>query len=105
MELAKGYESIVAENAEVLAVSTDDLTQVGYAVEEFGTPFPMLSNPAGDVPRAYGVFNHFGDGLATGSVFVIDPQGNVRWSRIYTHIYDHVPTVEIVEQLKRIPSA
>ena len=66
---------------------------VWHAVSD---PFEI---PPVNVSRAYGVPNHFGDGLATGSIFVIDTHGNVRWSKIYTHIKDHVPTVEIADQL------
>ncbi len=72
------------------------------AVETLGIAFPVLFDQSEDVPMAYHVFNHFGDGLATGSVFLVDTDGALRWSRIYTWTHDFVPTVEIVERLESI---
>ena len=35
------------------------------------------TTPRGDVPRAYGIFNLYGDGLATGSAFLVDLDGTL----------------------------
>ena len=88
-----------------MAISTDDLDQAQYAVEALGIPFPILSDPYADVPMSYGVFNHFGDGLATGSVFIVDKQGLIRWSYIYPQIFDIVTGPLIVDELHRIEPA
>jgi alkyl hydroperoxide reductase subunit AhpC len=74
-------------------------------VEALGIPFPILSNPHADVPVSYGVFDHFGDGLATGSVFLVDREGQIRWSYIYAHTYDVVTGGTVLEQLRQIASA
>ena len=99
MELQQNYSRVTPFNAEVLAISTDNLGDARWVIDNIGVPFPILYDVSESVPKAYGVFNHFGDGLATGSVFVIDVNGLIRWSKIYTHSGDFVSTNHIVEAL------
>ena len=105
VELQNVYEKLVDLDAEVLAISTDNLEQAQYAVAQLGIPFPILYDVTGDVPLDYDVFNHFGDGLATGSVFVVDKAGELRWSYVYRSIQDVVPGDRIVESLEAISAA
>jgi peroxiredoxin len=44
--------------------------------------YPILADADHAVAEAYGVFNLLGDGVATPSVFVIDPNGQISWSFI-----------------------
>ncbi|MDE2896854.1 MAG: 2-Cys peroxiredoxin, partial [Chloroflexota bacterium] len=55
-----------------------------------------------EVPKAYEVWNLYGDNLATGSAFVIDTNGIVRWKQIYSGIHDLVTANAIVEALKAL---
>ncbi len=96
MELQETYGEFESRGVAILAISTDVLNDAAGIVERIGIQFPVLYNPAADVPRSYGVFNHFGDGLAVGSVFLVDVNGSVRWSRVYTHIYDFVPSSDVL---------
>ena len=102
MELQNNYEQIAAQNAEVVAVSTDNLDGAKWAIESLGVPFTVLYDITADVPKAYDVFNLYGDGLATGSAFVIDTNGLVRWSQIYSGVHDLVTSAKIVEALKAL---
>ncbi len=102
MELQNNYQAITDRNAEVLAISTDDLSEAANAVETLGIPFPVLSDQSQEVPKAYHVFNLYGDGLATGSVFIVDTEGALRWSRIYSGIHDFVSTGAITSGLDSI---
>ena len=99
-ELAARYSEIEALNAEVLAVSTDNLKDAGYIVNTVGVPFPVLFDTEATVPLAYGVFNHFGDGLATTSTLVIDKAGFIRWVFVGENIADQAATDDVLEQLK-----
>ncbi len=99
MELQEAYGEFETRGVEILAISTNVLNDAADIVERIGIQFPVLYNPAGDVPRGYGVFDHFGDGLAVGSVFLIDINGSLRWSRVYTHIYDFVPSNEVLAEV------
>ncbi len=89
--------------AEVLAVSTDDLSGATYWDERFGMEFPILytsGDPA--VPEAYGSFNRFGDGLASASVFLINKTGRIVWQSLGESYRHQVKGEEIVEQLEAL---
>jgi peroxiredoxin len=102
VELQNNYEQIAAQNAEVVAVSTDNLDGAKWAIEALGVPFTVLFDVSTEVPKAYEVFNLYGDGLATGSAFVIDTNGLVRWKQIYSGVHDLVTAANIVEALKAL---
>ncbi len=102
MELQNNYEQIAAQNAEVVAVSTDNLDGAKWAIESLGVPFTVLYDISADVPKAYEVWNLYGDGLATGSAFVIDTNGLVRWKQVYSGVHDLVTAATIVEALKTL---
>ncbi len=99
-ELRDEYQAIRDLNAQVLAISTDDLAQAQVVVDRLGLPFPILYNPQGGVVRAYGVFSLLHDGLATPSTFIIDQQGRIRWSYVAQHIGDRATVAQIMEQLR-----
>ena len=96
------YRAIRDLNAEVLAVSTDNLTRAGYVVDRLGLEFPIMYNPQADIVKEYGVFNLLNDGLATPSTFVIDTQGKIRWKYIGVNIADRPSTRSIIRQLKKL---
>jgi peroxiredoxin len=102
VELQNNYEQIAAQNAEVVAVSTDNLDGAKWAIESLGVPFKVLYDITADVPKAYEVWNLYGDGLATGSAFVIDTNGLVRWKQVYSGVHDLVTAATIVEALKTL---
>ena len=62
----------------------------------------VVYDVSADVPRAYEVFNLYGDNLATGSAFVIDTNGLVRWKQVYSGIHDLVTAGNIVQALKAL---
>ena len=92
-----------ASGVQILAVSTDNLEgPLAFAGRE-GIEFPILYTARDpSVPEAYGVFNLFGDGLASASVFLIDKQGEVAWTSIGTNYTHQVFPEEIIEQVERL---
>ena len=96
------YQAIKDLQADVLAVSVDDLTRAGYVVDRFGLEFPIMYDPQADMVKEYGVFNLLNDGLATPSTFVIDTQGKIRWKYIGVNISDRPSTRNIIRQLKEL---
>jgi peroxiredoxin Q/BCP len=62
------------KNAQVLGVSMDDLETQKKFSDSLNLPFPLLSDPKGDVAKAYGVD---GPGYAKRVTFVIDGDGSV----------------------------
>ena len=88
--------------AEVLAISTDDLSGAQSIVERVGIEFPVLYNSDTDVVDAYGVYNLRGDSLAAPATFVIDTEGLVRWSYVSSRTSDRPQTSEIIAQLQNL---
>jgi peroxiredoxin len=86
-------------DAEVLAVSTDDLQGAESVVEGLGLDFPILYDPAATVVREYGVYNLNHDSLATPSAFVIDKSGKVRWKHIGKGRCDNATNKQIIDAL------
>ena len=67
-----------------------------------GLPFPLLSDywPHGAAGKAYGVFNEE-RGMDARSAFVLDAQGNIRYSMVYAP--GTIPeSKELLEQLQKI---
>ena len=100
--MQRDYQIIQDLQAEVLAISVDDLSEAAYIVEDIGLQFPVLYNPDADVVRQYGVFDLMGDGLATPSTFLIDRQGNIRWKYVGSSISDRASSQEIISKLKEL---
>ena len=67
----------------MLAISTDDLRDAEELAPRIGVKFPVLYT-SGDnsVPKAYNVFNLFGDNLASASVFIVDKNGKIIYENI-----------------------
>lgn len=102
VELTDQYEQIRALDAEVLAISTDDLSGAKAIVDRVGIPFPILYDSAADLVREYGVYDLLGDGLAAPSTFVIDTGGVVRWSHVGRRTSDRASAQEILDQLQQL---
>ncbi len=90
------YDAIKESGAEVLAVSTDDLTGAEQLAPRVGIEYPVLfTSKDNSIPKAYDVFNLHGDGLASASVFIIDANGVIIYENIGNSPYHQVrgPTV------------
>ena len=102
MELTDVYPDIQALNAEVVAISVDDLEGASDIVQKVGIPFPVLYDPSTEVPEAYKVFNLLGDKVATPSTFVVDQNGVIVWKYVANSIGDRPPSSIILDQLASI---
>ena len=82
-QVAEDWDQWTALNAVVVGISTDSAFVNHRFAQETGAPFPLLSDFNRDTMTAYGVRNddYFGmRGVADRSVFVIDPEGVIRYS-------------------------
>ena len=102
VKLQQEYAVVKSLNAEVLAISTDNLEGAGWAVDQQGLEFPVLYNPEADIVKKYGVFNAADEGRANPSTFVLDKDGHVRWQYIGKGISDRPANNLIFEQIKII---
>ena len=62
----------------------------------------LYSSGDSTVPQGYDVFNLFGDGLASASVFVIDKSGEVVWESIGANYRHQVSARTVLEQLEKL---
>ncbi len=96
------YPDIQALNAEVVAISVDDLAGASDIVDKVGIPFPILYDPSRAVPESYMVFNLLGDDLATPSTFVVDRAGVIAWKYVGNSIGDRPDIPTILDQLANL---
>ena len=78
MDLRKDYRTIRGLNAEILAVSNDQLTGGERANDHLDLGFPALFDPEAVVIERFDVYDTLNDGYATPAVFVIDKHGDIR---------------------------
>ena len=92
-----------ATGVQILAISTDNLNGPLAMAARDGLEFPILFTALDpSIPQAYGVFDLFGDGLASASVFLIDKQGEIAWKSIGKNYTHQVFPEEIIEQVKKL---
>lgn len=74
---------IEEHDAQLLGISADDLDSHQVFAESLNLGFPLLADdhPAGEVAGEYDVFNEK-DGKNERALFVIDPEGIIRWSYV-----------------------
>ena len=104
VKLQQDYSTVDSLDAQVLAVSTDDLEGAGWAVAQQGLEFPVLYDPEASVVKQYGVFNPTDEGSALPATFVIDKDGYVRWQYLGKSTSDRPANSLIFEQLRQINS-
>lgn len=99
--MQKHYSKITDAGAEVLAISTDDLSGAESIIAKANIQFPILyTSKNNDVPIAYNVYNLHGDNLASASVFVIDTNGNIAWESIGDSTAHQVSGDEVLDALE-----
>ena len=92
-----------ASGVQILARSTDNLDGPAALATAQGCEFPILfSAPDPSTPEQYGVFNLFGDGLASASVFLIDTNGEIVWQSVGLNSTHQVDAEEIIEKAQKL---
>lgn len=99
MDLRDHYQDFQERNAEIIALAVHDLAGAGQVARLTEAPFPILADPDHAVAEAYGVYNLLGDGIATPSVFIIDPSGQIVWSYVGRNAADRPGIQTILENL------
>ena len=99
----RAQEKLDASGVQILAISTDNLAGPAALAAAQGYEFPVLFTALDPtVPEQYGVFNLFGDGLASASVFLIDTNGEIAWQSIGLNYTHQVEAEEIIEQVEAL---
>ena len=102
MELRKDYQTIRGLDAEILAVSNDQLTGAERAIDHLDLGFPALFDPEAVVIERFDVYDTLNDGYATPSVFVIDKSGDIRWEYVGRHYNDRPTNQQVIAQLEAL---
>lgn len=100
--MQRHYDEIKERGAEVLAISTDDLSGAESIVRRAsaGIDFPILYTSKNNaIPKAYNVFNLHGDGLASASVFIVDTSGNIIYENIGSNYRHQVSGSTVLKNL------
>ena len=88
-------DPLAVQKVWVASMTEDDSDEDGQV------PFPVASDfwPHGEVTRAFDVFNE-DRGTAKRSVFIIDGEGIIRWSNVYT---DSIPASgELLHEIENL---
>jgi len=78
-EVLEEFEKL---NAKLVGISVDNFFSIKAWADEYGFKFTLLSDfhPKGEVAKQYGVLRD--DGVAERALFIIDPEGIVRYSYV-----------------------
>ncbi len=101
------YQSEIEEferlNAQLLCISVDSIYSHGAWAAVRSITFPLLSdfNPKGEVARKYGVMRDT-DGFSERALYVIDPQGTIRYKYVSPKLHQIPDIYELLEQLKQL---
>jgi peroxiredoxin Q/BCP len=100
VDLQSHYQDFQERHVEILGVAVHDIASAQRVAQVTGATFPLLADPDHAVADAYGVYNLLGDGLATPSVFIVDPSGRIVWSYVGQNASDR-PGVQVL--LEKLP--
>ena len=100
-ELQEDYETITGLDAEILAVSVDDLSSAARVVDFLGVEFEILSDAGAETIRDYGIYIER-TMLPAPSTFIVDKMGNIRWQFIGNDLRDRPANEEIIAQLRAL---
>jgi peroxiredoxin len=100
VQLQQSSGAIRALGGRVVAVSTDPVAVSRALAQRLHLAFPILSDGAGRLGSAFGVFGTMGpvDGH---SVFILGRRGHVRWKRTAFQTM-HVPVSAILAALRAV---
>ncbi|NQW19885.1 MAG: redoxin domain-containing protein [Chloroflexi bacterium] len=101
--MQRSQAELDAAGVQILAISTDNLDGPAALAAAQGYEFPILFTSLDpEIPKQYGVFNLFGDGLASASVFLIDTNGEIVWQNVGLNYTHQVEAEEIIEQIEKL---
>lgn len=92
------YDRIKATGAELIAISSDNVSTTKSTVQDQGLTYPVLADSALDVINAYNVVDLGNKWLARASSFVIGMDGKIAWVSL-AEWDQRTPTDEILAAL------
>ncbi len=96
------YPEIVSRNAEVIAVTTQDLSAAVGSIDSVGVTFPLAYDVTEVVPQQWERFDNFKTELADASVYIIDKDGRLVWQSLGDNYRHQVSATTVLKQLDSI---
>jgi peroxiredoxin len=90
-------------DTEIIAISADDAAHARQSVGEHGLSFAVIPDAEKDIIKKYGVENIVRDGIAYPSLYIVDKQGNIRFS-FANQEGKRLQSGEVIPELKKINS-
>ncbi len=90
------WDRIRATGAEVIGISMDSVESHAAFLKKLHLPFPLLSNPGGEILEAYGV-SRSPKGYAARATFILDSRGGIR--RIFPEMDPALQVDQVLEVL------
>ncbi len=95
------YDRIKADNAEIFAISIQDVPATRITVNRENLEFPVLSDTNLDAVKPFNVEVPVDTGALNPSTFLLESDGTVVWKSIDT--FDkRVPTTRIMKELSKL---
>jgi peroxiredoxin len=95
---AREFEEFESRGAQIAGISVDPPSNNARMVGKLLLPFPLLSDPEGELARLLGLWNEE-EGVAAPSVVVIDQSGEVRYLYSGTDVADRPRNEEVLAAL------
>jgi peroxiredoxin len=95
---ARKFEEFESRRAQIAGISVDPPSNNARMVGKLQLPFPLLSDPEGDLARLFGLWNEK-EGVALPSIVVVDQSGEVRYLYSGTDIADRPRDEEVLAAL------
>lgn len=92
----------MAENAELVAITTDKPGVVKNTANDNGLGFVTLSDPNRQAIDAYNAADPFNPRIARPQYYIIDETGVIRWKFLDNRKLDRLPASKVVEALKKL---
>ena len=101
-ELQKSYQAIKAQNAELVAITTDAQAVVKDTANKFGLRFVTLSDPNRLAINAYNAADPFNPRIARPQYYIIDEAGIIQWKFLDERKVGRLPAPKVVEALRNL---
>lgn len=101
VELEDNYEAIKNTGAELLAISSENVSTTKKTTENEGLTYPVLADTHRDVINAYNVLDQTDKSIARPAAYIIAQDGTVAWKSLDS-FSNRVPTATILTELGKL---
>jgi len=100
--LRKDYQTIRGLNAEILAVSNDQLSGAERAIDHLDLGFPALFDPEAVVIERFGVYDTLNNGYGMPKSWRLTKNGDIRWEYVRSHYNNRPTNQQVIAKLEAL---